>query len=281
MVKKIGFLGRSGTGKTILVSNISAAMAKLGYKVLQIGNDISLSSTELLREEKGIVAVLDMFREKFDICIEDYMVDTPSGVYCLELGSIDPGAGCLSRGLSTVDELIEEQGLLEKYAIDYVIYDIAGDTPCTGYILPFREKRLHQAVLVTNDRFSAVCTMNSLCAALVRPGYEQVPVSMVENMTDPYSTWDLLDAYAERINMTILGRMPYDQQAEKAALRDETVASVDPSSDAAQLFFNMAKTLISLNTDELSCPKPFDSETLLQWQRQWKLKRLASLEKNV
>ena len=46
MTQRICFLGRGGVGKTILVSNISAALAKAGYHVLQVGNDISLSSTD-------------------------------------------------------------------------------------------------------------------------------------------------------------------------------------------------------------------------------------------
>lgn len=36
--------------------------------------------------------------------------------------------------------MMAQQGLLDKYKIDVIIYDIAGDTPCTGYILPIREK---------------------------------------------------------------------------------------------------------------------------------------------
>ena len=98
MTQRICFMGRGGVGKTILVSNISAALAAKGFHVLQIGNDISLNSTELLRESKQITPVLDEFRLKYDIRVEDYLVETPSGVYCLELGSIDPGAGCLARG---------------------------------------------------------------------------------------------------------------------------------------------------------------------------------------
>ena len=58
MARKISFLGRSGTGKTILVSNLSAALAYLGYRVLQIGSDISLNSTELLREDNLLLKEL-------------------------------------------------------------------------------------------------------------------------------------------------------------------------------------------------------------------------------
>lgn len=278
MARKISFLGRSGTGKTILVSNLSAALAHLGYRVLQIGSDISLNSTELLREDKAICPVLEAFRDQFDIQIEDYMVQSPTGVYCLELGSIDPGAGCLSRGLSTIDEMMQEQKLLDKYGIDFVIYDIAGDTPCTGYILPFRENRMDIAVLVTNDRYASICTVNSLLAAIVRRGYKHSPVCLIENLTDRYSKYDLLDEFAEKTGVPVLGRIDYDEAAERAALSDETVVYSDPESEASKVFISLAEKIAKTSVKNEDTPKPFCRECLLEWQKKWKLKRLAAMQ---
>lgn len=278
MVKKISFLGRSGTGKTILVSNISAALVHLGYKVLQVGSDISLNSTELLREDKAITSVLDEFRDKFDIRIEDYMVESPCGVYCLELGSINPGAGCLARGLSTIDELMMEQSLLQKYNIDYVIYDIAGDTPCTGYILPFRENRMDTAILVTNDRYASICTANSLLAALMRDGYSHPPVWLIENLTDRFSKYDLLDEFALETGLPVLARIDYEDMAEQAALCDETIVYLRPESDAAKVFIRLAETIANCPAESPAVPEPFCRECLLKWQRKWKLKRLESMK---
>lgn len=279
LVRKISFLGRSGTGKTILVSNLSAALVQLGYNVLQIGSDISLSSTELLREDKAITPVLDEFRDKFDIQIEDYVVDSPCGVYCLELGSIDPGAGCLARGLSTIDEMMHEQKLLDKYGIDFVIYDIAGDTPCTGYILPFREMRMDTVILVTNDRYASICTANSLLAALVRKSYSHPSVWLIENLTDQYSRYDLLDEFAQETGLTVIGRMDYEEVAEKASLGDETVVHLYPESEAAATFAELAKSIVACPLENENTPQPFGRECLLKWQRKWKLKRLAAMQR--
>lgn len=277
MTQRICFLGRGGVGKTILVSNISAALAKEGYHVLQIGNDISLSSTELLRESKEITPVLDEFRLKYDICIEDYLVQTPSGVYCMELGSIDPGAGCQARGLSIVDEMMIQQGLLEKYRIDVVIYDIAGDTPCTGYILPIREGIMDKAVLVTNDRYPSVSTVNCLMSAVLRQGESHPPVFLVENQTDRFSERALLDAYAKETNVTLLGCVSYDELTERAALMDETVVCEYPDSDAAAVMTDLAKKIVTAGY--AAEPKPFCRTELLMWQQQWKLKKLEKLKR--
>lgn len=277
VVQRICFLGRGGVGKTVLVSNLSAALAQKGYRVLQIGNDISLNSTELLRESKQITPVLDEFRLKYDIRIEDYLVDTPSGVFCLELGSIDPGAGCQARGLSIVDEMMTEQGLLEKYKIDMIIYDIAGDTPCTGYILPLREGIMDKAVLVTNDRYASVSTVNCLLTAILRQGSSHPAVYLLENQTDRLSERELLDAYAKETNLTLLGCIAYDALTEQAALMDEAVVCEYPNSRAANDFIALAEKIAQ--TRACSEPKPFCRTELLLWQQQWKLKKLEKLKK--
>ena len=95
MADRICFLGRGGSGKSTVAQNISHALAQKGYRVLLVGNDISLSSTVLLRGEADILPALEDYREKYEIDLHDYVLPTPSGVYCLELGSIDPGIGCM------------------------------------------------------------------------------------------------------------------------------------------------------------------------------------------
>ncbi|MEG2923919.1 MAG: AAA family ATPase, partial [Oscillospiraceae bacterium] len=49
MAERICFLGRGGSGKSTIAQNLSHALAKKGYHVLLVGNDLSLSSTVLLR----------------------------------------------------------------------------------------------------------------------------------------------------------------------------------------------------------------------------------------
>ena len=46
---KIAFYGKGGIGKSTTVSNISAALAQKGLRVLQVGCDPKADSTRLLR----------------------------------------------------------------------------------------------------------------------------------------------------------------------------------------------------------------------------------------
>lgn len=51
---KIAIYGKGGIGKSTISSNLSVALAKKGYKVMQIGCDPKADSTIQLHEGKGL-----------------------------------------------------------------------------------------------------------------------------------------------------------------------------------------------------------------------------------
>ena len=63
-IKQIAIYGKGGIGKSTTTSNISAALSKLGYKVMQFGCDPKSDSTNTLRNGEYIPTVLDTLREK-------------------------------------------------------------------------------------------------------------------------------------------------------------------------------------------------------------------------
>ena len=63
-MRKIAVYGKGGIGKSTTTSNISAALADMGYRVLQIGCDPKADSTKNLMHGKKITSVLDAIREK-------------------------------------------------------------------------------------------------------------------------------------------------------------------------------------------------------------------------
>lgn len=67
MAQRICFLGRGGSGKSTVAQNLGHALALKGYHVLLVGNDISLSSTVLLRGEADISPALEDYREHYEI----------------------------------------------------------------------------------------------------------------------------------------------------------------------------------------------------------------------
>lgn len=54
--------------KSTTVSNVAAALAEMGLKVMQIGCDPKADSTILLRHGEAVPAVLDLYNEKSRRC---------------------------------------------------------------------------------------------------------------------------------------------------------------------------------------------------------------------
>jgi nitrogenase iron protein NifH len=88
MAKKFCVYGKGGIGKSTTVSNIAAALAESGKKVMVIGCDPKADSTRNLMGKK-IPTVLDVFRKKgANIKLEDIVFEGYNGTYCIESGDL-------------------------------------------------------------------------------------------------------------------------------------------------------------------------------------------------
>ena len=69
---KLAVYGKGGIGKSTTVSNLSAALSDMGYKVMQIGCDPKADSTVSLHGKGTIPTVLELVRtRKNDFTLED------------------------------------------------------------------------------------------------------------------------------------------------------------------------------------------------------------------
>lgn len=268
--KRICFLGKGGIGKSVIVSNLSEALTEQGYHVLQIGNDISLCSTLLLRGTEDVKPVLESYRTQYDINLEDFILQSKSGVFLMELGGIEPGVGCLARGIHHVDELLENQGILENYKIDYILYDIAGEIPCTGYILPIRDGIIQKNIVITTGDFSSLSTANSILAAITGSGEKITSTALIVNNADEYQTRALLNEYHEKVNIPILTFIDNSLTIKNSYLEGKTIFEAYPNSKLIEVFRDLAKKILELDGKEKIVP--FGQKDLLYWQREWKNK---------
>ncbi len=89
---RIAVYGKGGIGKSTTVSNVAAALAEMGLKVMQIGCDPKADSTILLRHGEAVPAVLDLYNEKKQaLQLEDMIRIGYNGVICVEAGGPTPG----------------------------------------------------------------------------------------------------------------------------------------------------------------------------------------------
>ena len=107
---KIAIYGKGGIGKSTTTANLSAALSKMGLKVMQIGCDPKSDSVKNLCGGEKITSVLDVLRSKKteDVKLEDLVHVGFNGVLCVEAGGPTPGIGCAGRGIITAFEKLEE-----------------------------------------------------------------------------------------------------------------------------------------------------------------------------
>ena len=273
MAERISFVGRGGCGKSLLAANLSHALARMGCKVLMVGTDASLSSTLLLRGEAEVEPALEVYRERYEVDLSQVMVPTPSGVWCMELGSIDPGRGCLARGLSLIDEMLELQGIPEKLDLDYIFYDISGETPCTGYILPFRDDIMSRCILVTNGDFASVATANSILQGIINTEKdEDFPIQLVVNEANRHRAREEMASYAARARLEVLACLDSCPELEYSSMEGRTIFDYAPDSPAAAQMEAIAESLLSPTLPVV--PKPLPRRELLTWLRAWQKEEL-------
>ena len=120
---KIALYGKGGIGKSTTASNLSAALAKRGYRVMQIGCDPKADSTQNVCGIDKMPTVLDVIREKGEgTALEDIVIQGWNGILCVEAGGPTPGIGCAGRGIITAFERLEQLHAYEIYKPDVVLY---------------------------------------------------------------------------------------------------------------------------------------------------------------
>ena len=164
---KIAIYGKGGIGKSTTVSNLSAALAESGLKVMQIGCDPKADSTSYLHNCSEIPTVLELIREKKDdFSLEDMTAIGYAGVVCVEAGGPSPGMGCAGRGIIAALEKLAEKGAYEKYSPDVVFYDVLGDVVCGGFSMPMRGGYADKVFIVTSGENMAIHAAANIAMAI-------------------------------------------------------------------------------------------------------------------
>lgn len=165
---KIAIYGKGGIGKSTIACNISAALARAGKRVMQIGCDPKADSTSLLHGGNRMQTVLQLTREKGvgKVTLEDIVREGSFGVKCVEAGGPVPGLGCAGRGIINALETLEKLGAYERYQPDVVIYDVLGDVVCGGFSMPMRKGYADKVFVVTSGEKMSVYAAGNICMAV-------------------------------------------------------------------------------------------------------------------
>ncbi|MBE6369401.1 MAG: nitrogen fixation protein NifH [Lentisphaerae bacterium] len=248
-MQKIAIYGKGGIGKSTVTSNLAAAMAQLGKRVIQIGCDPKADSTVNLLKGQTLTPVMNFIREhdREPERIEDISRVGFGNILCIETGGPTPGLGCAGRGIITTFALLDEMELFENFQPDVVLYDVLGDVVCGGFAAPIREGYADKILIVTSGEKMALYAANNINSAVnnfADRNYAKVR-GVVMNRRNVEREEEKVRSFAESNQLEIVADIPRSDDIIRWEDQGKTVIEGDINCEASQRFTALAKLLLS------------------------------------
>lgn len=246
-MKKYAVYGKGGIGKSTITSSLSAAIAGMGYRVMQIGCDPKADSTANLLNGKKQTPVMHYLQDNDTMPeLEDIVVQGYNGVYCVEAGGPTPGIGCAGRGIIATFNLLEELEAFETYQPDFVFFDVLGDVVCGGFSAPIRDGYADEVLIVTSGEKMSLFAARNIYMAVENfkdRGYATVK-GVIMNRKNVEDEEAHVRKFTEEAEIEIIGDVPRDSAIQYYENINQTVIQGDETLPIAQEIMKIAKKLV-------------------------------------
>ena len=223
----IAVYGKGGIGKSTTSSNLSAALAKLGKRVLQIGCDPKHDSTFTLTR-RMIPTVIDILEtvdfHSEELRVEDFVFEGYNGVMCVEAGGPPAGTGCGGYVVGQTVKLLKEHHLLED--TDVVIFDVLGDVVCGGFAAPLQHA--DRALIVTANDFDSIFAMNRIVQAIAAKS-KNYNVRLGGVIANRSAATDQIDKFNDQIGLKTMAHFPDLDVIRRSRLKKSTLFEMEES----------------------------------------------------
>ena len=245
---KVAIYGKGGIGKSTVTSNLAAAFANMGKRVIQIGCDPKADSTINLLGGEPLRPVMNFMREEDEEPDELAQISKEGygGILCIETGGPTPGLGCAGRGIIATFQLLEDMDLFAHYKPDVVLYDVLGDVVCGGFAAPIREGYAEKVLIVTSGEKMALHAANNISSAVRNfedRSYARV-FGIVLNHRNVENEMEKVQAFSEKIGVPIVGEVPRSDEIIRWEDQGKTVIEGNPDSEISKCFFDLAELLL-------------------------------------
>ena len=248
-MQKIAIYGKGVIGKSTVTSNLAAAMAVQGKRVIQIGCDPKADSTVNLLSGQTLMPVMNFIREydREPDTIGEISKIGFGNILCIETGGPTPGLGCAGRGIITTFALLDELDLFETFKPDVVLYDVLGDVVCGGFAAPIREGYADKVLIVTSGEKMALYAANNINSAVnnfADRNYAAVR-GVVMNRRNVEREEEKVREFARNNALDVVADIPRSDDIIRWEDQGKTVIEGDITCEAAQRFMALAEMLLS------------------------------------
>lgn len=245
---KIAVYGKGGIGKSTTVSNVAAALAEKGLKVMQIGCDPKADSTMQLRHGETVPTVLELVNQrKDDFELREMVRIGFGGVVCVEAGGPTPGMGCAGRGIITALEKLKEKGAYTIYQPDVVLYDVLGDVVCGGFTMPMRKGYADKVFIVTSGENMSIHAAANIAMAIENfknRGYASLG-GLILNRRNVKREDEKVAELADDFTTTVIGTLSRSEQVLQAEEKQQILLEAFPDSTMAAEYRQLADQILA------------------------------------
>ena len=252
---------RAGIGKSTTSSNLSAAMALEGKRVLQVGCDPKHDSTFSLTRTM-IPTVIDTLAEvdfhAEELRPEDFVFEGFGGVLCVETGGPPAGTGCGGYVVGQTVKLLKQHHLFEE--CDVVVFDVLGDVVCGGFAAPLQHA--DRAVIIAANDFDSIFAMNRIVTAIQAKG-KNYKVRLGGVVANRSSSTDQIDKFNNAVGLQTMAVLPDLDAIRRSRLAKRTMFEMGDEPEVLevqQTYSSLARTLLA-GTDPL-LPDPLSDADL-------------------
>lgn len=237
--------GKGGIGKSTTSSNLSAALATLGKRVLQIGCDPKHDSTFTLTR-RMVPTVIDVLESvefhSEELRVEDFVYEGYKGVQCVEAGGPPAGTGCGGYVVGQTVKLLKEHHLLED--TDVVIFDVLGDVVCGGFAAPLQHA--HRCLIVTANDFDSIFAMNRIIAA-IQAKAKNYKVRVGGVVANRSKDTDQIDRFNDAVGLKLAAHFPDLDAIRRSRLKKCTIFEMEPTPEVVAVqneYLRLAQSLL-------------------------------------